>query len=724
MDTWNGFFQPQIHVKSKISGSSTLSPGDCEFIQPTRVKAYLACCDRSNIQPITIESNNRCKSGSISCICAKRVFTCDTDLNPNPLLGCYLLPLPPPPPPFCDVFQTQTNIRIVPVKESSFFSPKIKIIVGLDGKKRHNNNSLDEDESSNYKSMILSLNSNGTSKGIERLSFGDTEYMFEAKKRENQICGLYYKDSKFEPYSSVCFDIPKMNKPIINSYPDDIANILKKGENIVVQATVNGYNNNKSFNLFYTKSGILHNDTKLKLIRPKINDEHFFERELLCYNSLGKYVKGVFTEESVKCPDGYKNEKIAYKEDPKGRVLCISEEEISEYMLNRGNRIFRFAEIGRAFIPHQYNSITNEWEVNYSTIPNNLFIEDTPQDEIDIIQNIGANLFVIYPTKKGGHYNAKYKQVESFARLENFPEKTRNNFIATHLSKSEALKYNIIDGSIAIVITNFVNIEDNTAFFLTREEQEKAQYIPTDPNLRGLCIHDFPFQVFDDPNKNQLDNDLDNSGNFFNAQECDFVTIEAWGGGASGHIDTLEKSKHGKSFSGASGGYTKGTIKIKPDQHILKMEIGSGGNIPNKAGQTTKVYLCDNNKENCDTLLSANGGRSNREEAKEIDLNNKDQFNRKLVLFVDTFPGLQGKYEISDKKNPDVAQPRITEKNLPGGYINWKSTLCSQSDSMNEVTSVIPSTETGQGGCVSKEKNLWQPGSNGKVKITCEIWRD
>ncbi|MBQ4874734.1 MAG: hypothetical protein HRK26_01290 [Rickettsiaceae bacterium H1] len=734
MEGWQGFFARQIQVNSNTlgGGTSILAANDCAFVAPTRVKAYKACCDENEVKTSDQEvyENNElieCENGSSLCVCAKRVLVdCETNLYPNPELGCVAIPLPPPPPPFYDVFRQSPEVRIVPVQDSSFFNPKIKVMVGLGDQKKCNNGDLitlsascldgSEGILSGYVTQILQLNLDGTSRGMKELIYNGKFYIFEAQKRSNQICGLYYGNSYKvgQPISSVCYDIPKAIKPKIINSPANIQTLLDNGEEIAVSIGVNGYNNNLPFDLYYNKKGFLHNDTKLRLRRLKMGNDHFLETELKCYDASGNWVLG----NRGKCPSSYMdNIKMDYKEDNRSRVLCVTEEgkKVDQYVLARGNSIFKITELGRAFIPHKYSSAKDKWVVDYSVYPNNLLIEDTNQRQLDKIKNTGANLFSIYSEDRGHYYNAQYKKLESIARLGDLPGDIRGNVNTLHFDENDAQRYNVYDGSsnYTIVKTNFVNSTDKKAFFLTQDEEDNAKYLPLDPYLQGLCITNFPYQDYDVADREE----------FFDAgfHQCDFVTVEAWGSGAAGYIGTTDPNlslpQHNLSVSGSSGGYTKGTVKIgNYYRSILKIEIGKGGDVLNKAGEVTKVYLCDHNRNNCNVLLSAQGGQALGKAAEKINMYDVDFFDRDNVLQVEVFPGKEGMYGTIDKPDPDVPQPEILPDNIKGKYVGWENTSCN--DSINTTPTV-----NGMGGCVSRVKGL-QPGADGKVRLVCEKWEN
>ena len=737
MDQWEGFFQPQIKVKSNIlgGGSEILSIDECTFIQPTKVKAYKGCCDisqsRKADKEVTVEGIMRCKEGSMACICAKRVLaSCETDLHPNPGLGCINIPSGPSPPPFYNHFVQSPEVKIVPVRDSSFFSPAIKVMVGSGDKKRCDNgaiidinaNCIDNSTGvlSGYSTNVLRLNYDGSSIGRKSLAYNGKQYFFEAKKRDDQICGLYYGNdgSVTKAVSSVCYDIPKPAKPEIINYPPNIVSLLQSNSRIDISTRINGYNGNQPFNLYYNGVGVLHNDTKLKLKRLKMGNDHFFEVKFLCKNSSGNSVVGSVVNGNISCPLGYdKGVVMRYKENPNSRVLCISEEEsgVNEYMLVRGNEIFKITELGKGFIPHKYYSYANKWLIDYSKYNSNMLIEHEDQALLDKIKNTGANLFSIHADSTG-YYNAKYKKLEIVSRLSDVPDDVRAYVNRIVFDAEDAKRYNMYNGSTqyTVTTTNFINSINNKAFFLTKDEEDQSRYLPLDPYRRGLCITDFAYQ------------DYTNIGaeEFFDAklQKCEFVTVEAWGGGAAGHIfadlnDPLT-SIHGQSFSGSSGGYTKGTIKIENIKNILKIKIGKGGDASNKAGELTEVHLCNSDKSNCTKLLSANGGEAFRGKAQAIDFNDINYFDKNTILHADKFSGNIGQYETTSKPNPDVPEPIILPNSKKqGNYIAWNKTFC-YSGTVNAARA------PGSGGCVSRANGIWQPGADGRIRVTCERWNN
>lgn len=722
MDTWGGFFQPTIKVKSTVAGNNGvayLAPGQCEYIMPSKVKAYKAFCDS--------DGNKSTTETRIACICAKRVLAdCSTSLMPNPELGCFNIPMGPPPPPFCDHFQQPATIKMLPVVSNSFFNPVIKIMVGIGNQKRCDDGTIIDLNSgcidgsdgvlNGYIPLELGINADGSSKGRRSILYDGKNYSFEAQKEDNRICGLYYgvDGASATPISSACYNIPKAKKPEIVNAPANIDTLLSTDSGIVVSVKVEGYNGGTPFDLHYgSAGGVLHAPTKLKLIRPEIDaNTRVFNYLPICYSESGAFVNGTVGSSGVNCPSGYNHSvKLEYKEDSAGKVLCISEQEagLNEYMVARDhNQIFRIKELGRAFIPHKYSS--NKWEVDYSSYMGHMLIEGNTQERIDKIKNIGSNLFFIYPDGATG-YSAKYTKLEVVQKTSDIPSDIRGAVNTRIFNEDQARKYGIEDGSgsYTVASTNFVNIIDNRAFFLTSTEENNGQYIAVDPYLRGLCLPNFAYRVYTDITTDEM----------FDAKfhKCDFVTVEAWGGGAASHIFS------GGAFSGASGGYTKGTVKITNPKNKLKLKIGKGGEISNQPGEVTKVYLCNEDDTNCAILLSANGGKSSAVAADVTDLDDSNIFDSDKVLYVEHMPGRSGEHSTVDSLNPNVAQPMRLLNGDNGHYASWMDTNCADSSKISGTDIADRSDIAGMGGCIFVSSNVWQPGANGQVKLTCEVWK-
>ncbi len=738
MDRWEGFFEPQIKVISNISGggAATLGDGECTFLQPTRVLGYKACCDAQNRRDKSKEwyaaGQLVCDDGSLSCMCARRVLVdCKTGLEPDPELGCFAIPLSPPPPPFAEQFTVLPSVKILPVRDSSFFNPQIKVMVGVGNNKKCADGNIislsdtcagfDRGVLHGYTSKILSLNLGGGSQGKRMLSYGGQSYIFDAQKRDNQICGLYYGNNtegvNDTPISSVCYDIPYPSRPEVVSAPDNITDLLINDSNINIAVRVPGYNNDQPFNLNYNRGGTLHQDTGLELQRLHMNDKHFIDSELLCHNVFGDSVVVDVNDSPVVCPFGYSHKaELRYKEDENSNALCILERNGSDqYMLTRGNTVYQISELGKAFVPHSYFLERDKWVVDYSMNHGNLFISDVNQEFLDKIQNFGPNLFLVHPEYGGGKYHVKYTKVESIAPLFELPFEIQAKVDLKRLDAYEAKKYNIGSGSASgytVASTYFIDSNTKKPFFFTSQEARDALYLPLDPYLKGLCITNFPHYDY---------TDADQEG-FVNITDCDFVDIEAWGGGAAGHILAdgdpflVKNNNVGRSFSGASGGYTRAVVKADHSD-ILKIKVGKGGNSSNSPGEVTSVYGCDINKENCSILLSANGAGSFGKEAEELNVSDVNAFDPVRVLQVEKFSGMSGVFESVTKRDPDVPEPLIVEGRKNGEYVASKESFC-----YNRSDSLAQPKAPGMGGCVSRANNVWQQGADGKVKITCERW--
>ncbi len=747
MSSWKGFFLPQIKVEGEY-----LTYNECEYIFPSQVKAFRSCCDSSNnlkSEYAKYDSNNQVVGcvdskgddvpGVGTCICAQRVLAdCRTPMRGfgEPLLGCFKLPLGPPPPPFCDTFEPLPQIKIVPLANNNRFDPKIKVMVGLGDNKKCDNNIIVNLNTScadgsigeihGYKSMTLGIRPDGTSHGLQSLSYNGVNYFFEAKKDGERICGLYYGNNSNSKniITSVCYDLPNTPKPIILNQRQDIEKLLSLNNNIFIDVITEGYNNNKPFKLQYsiTNGGVLHQDTKLKLIRPQLDENHLFKYSALCYDENGNSTSGTVDAEGIKCPEKYKtNVKLKYSENKNGTVLCISEEEagLKEYMVSRnGNKVFKIKELGKAFIPHSYDISSGTWLKDYRKNNSNVSIENSNQVFLDKIKIAAANIFTLYP-HKNVNYNAKYKNIEIISSAYNIPIELRNQLNTFTITANEAMRYGIGNSTTQVVKTNFVNSIDNTAFFLTKDEEDKGQYMPLDPYMRNLCISNFSYVDYTNTRQEEFFTPASSLHN------CDFISIEAWGGGAASHIfsdpnDPLT-SQHGKSFSGASGGYTKGIISVDQNNNTLKMKIGDGGNDINRAGNDTIVYLCDNNKNNCTILLTAHGAQDFRTKADALDLNSNNIDNTK-VMFTENYPGQSGKYETGKQNNPDIPEPIMNPDGIKGSYIEWRNSNCYDSSKIDSNNVAVPSDVAGMGGCVYRDANIWQPGAPGKVRLTCEKW--
>ena len=184
---------------------------------------------------------------------------------------------------------------------------------------------------------------------------------------------------------------------------------------------------------------------------------------------------------------------------------------------------------------------------------------------------------------------------------------------------------------------------------------------------------------------------------------CDFIKIEAWGGGESGSV--------GSSKSGKAGNYVMGLLKLDKDVMDKKLivDIGTGGKGNrhlNNAGGNTSVKLCTgDDNSNCVISLIAQGG------SKGDDYLQDKSSGTNLLAHYRLFSGHRNVEEnevLIPYQNPDLLEGKILKQEEECVYRSVK---------LEKNSNKYP----GAGGCSGVHTNA-QEGADGIVKLTCEKW--
>ena len=784
---WQGFFTPKILLCSGDDVSSACknkyqnnekdipsyncrkdcnskSPEECMAVDSLHaVKTYLKVKDKK-VYDVVI------KGGQVQ-ICAQPILTCNTlplkiiagifgSIVAGPfgpiIVGataaagafggkevsklatgdevCYNLPLAPPPPPFCDQFEAPPKIGIVPVKESSFANPQIKFVVNAVSVKQCDNGTIiaigascaDGSRGMELKShdKIVKLTNNDVQDFA--IKYGIQKYHFKAYQAKNKVCGEFLgNDDDLAgslagvPIYRSCYDIPGMKKPLIGTYND-------KRVKITIPET------KREYTLVYGADAMkVGGGYKFKLIKPKVDEERKFALSIKCKDNspATKSAGGRMTCQDKSFPT------VAYVEDKNSNVMCLLgwNPTPAEYVIIRNNRLFTGRSLGRAFIRDRtLAEITREITRKYanSTIDerivtdelnfwlNAFYIQQLSQNTLDSIQENNDRYLM---TQDGKSSRFIYNDVYKYIALSSPPvQDVSYNTVTIAHKKFFILGSNIVDYS-------------NKPVFFTKSELLDREYKvrrPRNPFLLDLCVPRFPYIEYTKVDKQEYYFTVDHKNN-----KCDFVTLEAWGGGASGYIftDSNDKktAKYGKSFSGAAGGYVKAVMHITPNSapqvfkisftNIPKNNSYTPGGIP---GHDTEISLCANTRDKvCKKLLLAKGGD------KWGQAGNNLIYDRQKLLYQEIVNGAGGIPETSLSPNPRIPTSYITgnANHTPkqAGYLPWKDSRCSHvTDNKNNPLASMDNTRyPGTGGCVVRSLNIWQKGTNGKARITCEQWK-
>lgn len=750
----DGYFDPQIRVYSTVdSGNIILRPKDCKYIFPTNTEGYTAFCSRDCFRNSdTCEDSRSDKDGyySIPCMCATQTTVCGSAGISHVIdLGCIKIPGPPAPPVFLDQFAISLMPRIVPVSNiegNSYSHPKIKVIV----------------ESGTGKVERV-LEGTKNSEKIETVFYPDTngiKFNFKVTTDESKICAAYlgYGDdvnSNTPPKLEDCFVYPGPKKPTgldynggtnsitVSNNPDGIAikTVLPK---TVLTATDQNACQNIHCEIGDFLGGFIcrKGDGNIK---PICNGGSL-NSDMNCQN--GEQL----------CPEGYLVG-MGYTEDVAGsNLICVDswEPKPPMYVMTEDPENKVFTETRYAFVAYDKNGVRLDDPA--------VHIEEMEQAELDSISPQGLGMYLL----NDKYY--KYEKIKYFCHSNNL----NGNFcsIDPTITAPDSID---AQGKAHYKETNLVTL-GGLPYFLPEdsgvnkysENRCGNTFCYMQPNLyiNDLCTFK------DQPPCKASIYHIDSQGNTFDSRvtpilgSCDFLKIEAIGGGAAGSI------KSNKAHSGSSGGYVSVNVPRAEltNYNLVVTVLGLGGSSDDEAGKDTLVYLCKSNykilnqrntetiikyhdriekalfrnneeefiQKNCKLLVTAKGGAADKQIAHNDDPIGSD-FKGKLT-YIKNFLSVKGKDE-ENGHNPIVPKPNIKGSlDELDHYFQYDQNVCAiplpmefdqlnlndqQHDPCLQGFNISENKKFyGSGGCASKTDKQFFAGTAGAAKVTCEKWRN
>lgn len=753
MDSWAGFFDPQIKVYATVTDANiTLRPNDCAYIFPTFTLAYRAVCEAEENTEIIeadqqfakcIESTSTPrKTQTVEFICARQMSVCGWAGIYGQALGCLHIPAAPPPPPFYEMLMPAINIKITPAKASTFFEPRIRAILSgatSGGKKQ---------------ALLHDIEKAGPT--ISTVNYINKDYQFSTQIRGDKICGSYKSDLAGNIEN--CFLQPGMPKPKIikdNTAQSRAINFTRDTE--------------KGTQQIILREGEIENISKISVLAPEIDYKtRRFNGEFICKsldiekgqdkpacsdNSVPKYnfeekdsAKRLLTcgNQPQNCGEGYQL-RLQYKtaKNSSSNVLCLNgwEPAPAEYLLTVKEKTQQFKEAEYAFVP--YKLIGEEWKKNKNS--GNLSIKTSAQELLDTADNIGQG---IYAFSNGSQTYRYERPVYTNSQGVETPFISLNKEVPFYLPADEGenkysenicgqtLCYTAIDPYLQGLCVFIKPIKQVTCFNSpAKEDQAQATEVKCRlemVNVPSLGIDEIPPKP--EPKGSKEKPGYGDYGlNIKETFDCDFLTLEAIGGGASGNIPTAGVVDN--IFSGSSGAYTSATIKgsLLKNYQSIAVFIGKGGEAAtgNIKGQESKIYLCTEkvkkaSAENCELLLRAAGGSKDRQVAEN---NEETAFGKDFkdkFLYQKNTAGIKGCLSRQNRDNPLVPVPEARGHAIdtsdsycaPGeNYKSYSETDCAQ-NGQEQKENII----SGQGGCVSETEGIIKDGHSGMVRIICEKW--
>ena len=547
--------------------------------------------------------------------------------------GCFLIPLAPPPPPFCRVLVPKTQIKMIPVQRkfandpptvvtSSALKPKIKVLVGRKSKHCDNGITVGIDATCTDKSegiivqpasKIIEVSIAGKESERKTLQWGGENYEFSTIMQDNEICGIYYEagyinsdaqDTKVA--HKKCWPLPDLQKPVLTRSNSKATNTVLNVNFPEYDSTLYVVNKAKALN-FAGK--------ELSAFRAKVDEDREFQVSLSCSDGHSySYKHGCHKHGQIV---------IKYTDDPAGNMLCLSGWSGRNVVnkLHRNDDYFPIispANLYRLVAQTPIPGI-NENSTASQTKTGTGITKDTPIEEIslydlkqrylDTIEFAGTNRFSI---QKDG-WEKSFENSNTRYLITNTPPIGVSPTRYVVSTKENAQYY--------VTTTNFVSIKNDALVLNDKESKNKNfEYIkPADPYYYGLCVYDVPGTLGRFPSFEFTD--VNEEFEYKIPNECDFLTVESWGGGASGHVSHSKTDENnellGLSFSGTAGSYAKATIratKLSEGHRTLKIKVGAGGegsfqhydnpeNILLRKGGDSYVKLCDDNNTKCNSYV-------------------------------------------------------------------------------------------------------------------------
>ncbi len=546
--------------------------------------------------------------------------------HPNRMakIDCFPMPLAPGPPPFCDTFQRFPSIRVMPVQYklfnddppgtviSTLSAPKVKIALGYgiktcaDGSKVRSYVPCEDGSVGSVVDTVRVFDVDHDEEMEETISNEGYTYNLKIKYDipVGQICVKYRLTGgtdEFDEYVR-CIPAPTVPRPIV-SMPSG-ASI----SNPSIDVRFEGLGDDRVYNISRgNPQTLFHDSVDLNAFYPSINDTRDFSSNIEC--SGDKNDDGT-------CEGNEPPSEVSYKDTSSGNVLCLEGYHGGEYYTkDRG-------DVRRVTLGHDVYYLRDEFfdieELKKGILPDidlTVDVEDLKQSELDtmVFPNGSVDELSFY---RDGRY-LKYKANSA-------------SYVPYGEEPEDGVKYTEVDlaggEKSYIVYTPFKDEYGRPFVKAGRHEELRA----LDPYKGGLCIiygqnpanrglkfdsYDYQYRA---NKKHQINLSVLNS-----TRKCDFLTIEAWGGGASGYIypesdtDAELITRNSLSFSGASGGYARGTIKVDnallEDTPLLSLRIGSGGSVESSlAGKNTIIELCKSDGTGCNKLMIAMAGLNNR----------------------------------------------------------------------------------------------------------------
>ncbi|QGR03790.1 hypothetical protein EDL79_04490 [Ehrlichia ruminantium] len=628
----------------------------------------------SNVHnPISVITFNADMYGkSYVCICF--VSACDAkpvvescDLKS---LRCTRKKLRVDPPPFCEMFDIKNIVTIVPLafSKQTFFKPGAKLYIRSGSEEPY--------------VMDLYVKSHKIGeKSTYNVEYKGIPYVFQVYKKGRDTVCVDYTDNNV-PEDTVCVPSPSLMRPKISSNGDGIKikyQDCQDSPDCDINLPVGTHDKNLLFSV----------------IKPKINkDDYTLLNEYKCAD-------GQLVHDPNKCTDPDSAHMLGYANDDNGNVTCVVDMPFvpTEYSLKKGNRNLWLRE-NKKMLQGYGIVVENTADGKRSE----KYVQCDYKYTIDIASLTQAQLAKVRTMRSiffniPGHYNPKDRACQGSVVYKY--DSNRLYEKVNGISCKDVTTWNDGPSTFQGCSSLYINDDDFTNFF--HENSNVKNIKPLNPILQGMCVSNFPSSTYGiRENRKVLPTSYALRINK-KKTSCDFIKIEAWGGGESGSV--------GSAKSGKAGNYVMGILKLDKDMMDKRfiIDVGAGGKGDrhlSNAGNDTSVKLCtSDNGSDCVMSLIAQGG------SKGDDYLQDKSSGTNLLAHYRLFSGHRNVKEdeiLIPYQNPDLFEGKILKQAEECMYRNLE---------LEKNSNKYP----GAGGCSDVHAN-GQEGANGIVKLTCEKW--
>ncbi|QGR02864.1 hypothetical protein EDL81_04465 [Ehrlichia ruminantium] len=255
---------------------------------------------------------------------------------------------------------------------------------------------------------------------------------------------------------------------------------------------------------------------------------------------------------------------------------------------------------------------------------------------------------------------------------------------------------------------NVSELQNIDGFFV--KEKELDGLVEGNLYFQGMCVDQFPKYDYNVQRYANGDVEKQYVHEIGKYDQCNFIKIEAWGGGQAGDIED------NKVYNGTSGHYTLGVLKASAvtGNKKLFIYVGEGGRFPGQYGEDTVVGLCDEgDPTKCDIALVARGCTTGACEKRHSFIDDS------IVVHYRSATGMNFPKVVDNFREHNKFIPWGSSYDFRDGTMGLSRKDCvGPVNSWEKNYSKYPGT----GGCARIGKSI-QQGTDGMVRITCEQWK-